>query len=43
MNIFDLDRLDKEFYKVFAELQVIANKKREVDKSSILDQESKMR
>lgn len=32
MNIFDIERLDPELYKVFADLQLLANKKKEVDK-----------
>jgi thermostable 8-oxoguanine DNA glycosylase len=43
MNIFDLERIDKDLFKIFAELQIIANKKKELDKQVYLDQESKNR
>jgi hypothetical protein len=32
MNIFDIERLDPQLYKVFADLQLLANKKKELDK-----------
>lgn len=32
MNLFDLERIDGNQFKVFAELQIIANKKRLIDK-----------
>ena len=32
MSIFDLERIDRGLFKIFAELQLIANKKREIDK-----------
>jgi hypothetical protein len=32
MNLFDLERLDKDQFKVFSELQIVANKKKEIDK-----------
>jgi hypothetical protein len=37
MNIFDLERLDKDLFKVFAELQLLGNKKREIDKNNNID------
>ena len=43
MTIFDLERLDPGIYKVFAELQVLANKKRDVEKAIHLDQDHKER
>lgn len=43
MNIFDLDRINSDIYKVIAELQLLANKKREIDKKINLDDDSKMR
>lgn len=42
MNLFDLEKLDKDLFKVFADLQLLANKKREIDKSN-LDSEAKLR
>jgi E3 ubiquitin-protein ligase TRIP12 len=33
MNIFDIERLDPSLYKVFAELQLLANKKKKFDKA----------
>jgi E3 ubiquitin-protein ligase TRIP12 len=35
MNLFDLEKLDKDLFKVLADLQLLANKKREIDKSSL--------
>ena len=35
MNLFDLEKLDKDLFKVFADLQLLANKKREIDKSNL--------
>ncbi len=32
MNIFDLERLNPSIFKVFADLQILANKKRDIDK-----------
>jgi len=32
MNIFDLERIDKDLFKIFAELQMLANRKRDLDK-----------
>jgi E3 ubiquitin-protein ligase TRIP12 len=43
MNIFDLERLDPTIFKVFADLQVLANKKRDIDKAVFLDYEHKQR
>lgn len=43
MNLFDLERIDKDLFKVFADLQILANKKRDLDKQVFLDQESKTR
>jgi hypothetical protein len=43
MNIFDLERIDKDLFKVFAELQLLANKKREIDKQLSLDLDLKTR
>jgi hypothetical protein len=43
MTIFDLERLDPGIYKVFAELQVLANKKRDIEKAIHLDQDHKER
>ena len=37
MNIFDLERLDPNLYKVFADLQILANKKKEIDKGIFID------
>jgi len=38
-----LEKIDKDLFKVFAELQLIANKKKEIDKQNFLDPESKLR
>jgi len=43
MTIFDLERLDPNLYKVFADLQVLANKKRDIEKAIHLDEEHKLR
>jgi hypothetical protein len=32
MNLFDLERIDKDLFRAFAELQQLANKKRIIDK-----------
>ena len=42
MNIFDLEKIDKDLFKAFSELQQLANKKRFLDKQT-LDQETKQR
>ncbi len=43
MNIFDLERIDQDLYKIFAELQILANKKRDLDKQIFMDEEAKLR
>lgn len=43
MNIFDLERVDKDLFKVFAELQLLANKKKDIDKQNFVDLEAKQR
>ena len=43
MNIFDLDRLNSEVYKVIADIQLLENKKREIDKQINTDPDSKLR
>jgi hypothetical protein len=43
MNIFDIERLDPNIFKVFAELQILANKKRDLDKSLFTDPEQRAR
>ncbi len=43
MNLFDLERIDRDLFKVFADLQMLANRKRDLDKQVFLDQESKTR
>ena len=43
MNIFDIERLDKDIYKVFADLQLVANKKKEIDKAVFADLDQKQR
>ena len=43
MTIFDLERLDPNLYKVFADLQILANKKRDIEKAIHLDEEHKLR
>ncbi|TNV72471.1 hypothetical protein FGO68_gene6592 [Halteria grandinella] len=43
MNIFDLERLDPNLFKVFADLQVLANRKRDIDKAVFFDQDHKQR
>lgn len=42
-NVFDIDRLQKETFKTFAELQQMANKKKEIDILKIFDPEVKKR
>lgn len=37
MNIFDLERLEPDFYKVFSDLQLLANKKKDLDKTIFQD------
>lgn len=37
MNIFDLERIDPGVFKVFADLQVLANRKRDIDKAIFVD------
>lgn len=37
MNIFDLERLDSNLFKVFADLQILANRKKEIDKAVFID------
>lgn len=37
MNIFDLERLDPNLFKTFADLQVLANRKRDIDKAVFYD------
>jgi len=37
MNIFDIERLDIDLYKVFADLQLLANKRKEIDKAVFTD------
>lgn len=32
MSIFDLERIDRDLFKIFAELQQLANQKKELDK-----------
>ena len=41
MNIFDLERIDPALFKVFADLQILANKKRDLDKSIFIDHDQK--
>jgi len=43
MNVFDLEKIDKDLFKIFSEFQLIANRKRELDKQIYLDPESKAR
>ena len=43
MNIFDIERLDPQLYKVFADLQLLANKKKELDKVVFSDLDQKNR
>lgn len=43
MSIFDLERLDPELFKSFANFQLLANKKKHLDKSIFTDQEQKLR
>ena len=43
MNLFDLERLDPEQFKVFAELQQLANRKRIIDKQEHVDPEMRQR
>ncbi len=43
MSLFDLERMDKELFKVFSQLQELANKKRMLDKHSRGDPESRQR
>jgi len=40
MNLFDMERLDQEQFKVFSELQLLANKKRTIDKEPTFDFEA---
>lgn len=42
MTLFDLQRFDKDLFRIFSELQLLANKKRTIDKQ-FLDYESKIR
>jgi hypothetical protein len=39
MNIFDLERLDPGLFKTFANLQLLANQKRDIDKTVFADPE----
>ncbi len=41
MNLFDLERIDNDLFKIFSELQLIANKKREIEKQRVIDEETK--
>lgn len=43
MNIFDLERMDPGLFKIFADLQILANKKKDIDKAIFLDQDHKTR
>lgn len=43
MNLFDLERIDKDLFKAFAELQQLANRKRQIEKDNHMDSESKKR
>jgi len=43
MNIFDLERLDPQLFKVFADLQLLANKKRDLDKQMVMDSDLRSR
>jgi E3 ubiquitin-protein ligase TRIP12 len=37
MNIFDLERIEPQMFKVFADLQILANRKRDIEKQVFLD------
>jgi hypothetical protein len=41
MNIFDLERLAPEVFKSFANFQLLANKKKDIDKTVFTDPEHK--
>jgi hypothetical protein len=43
MNIFDLERVDPGLFKVFADLQILANRKRDLDKQIFVDPEQRQR
>ena len=43
MNLFDLERLDKDLFRVFSELQLLANQRKEIEKRVFLDIDAKKR
>ena len=43
MNIFDLERIDPSIFKVFADLQIVANKRRDIDKQIFIDPDQRQR
>ncbi|MFO0117924.1 MAG: hypothetical protein ACK521_10060 [bacterium] len=43
MNLFDLRRLNIHYFNTFSQLQMLANRKREVDENPGLDYESRKR
>ena len=43
MNILDLERLDKGYFKIFYGLQQVANKMKEIEKQSFEDADAKLR
>ena len=43
MNLFDLRRLDVHYFNTFSLLQILANRKKEVDEMVGLDQEARKR
>ena len=43
MNLFDLQILDPSFFSLFSDLQVMANKKRQIDEIADLEPEGRTR
>jgi hypothetical protein len=43
MNLFDLRRLSTHYFNTFSQLQMLANRKREVDENAGLDFDSRKR
>lgn len=41
VNLFDLQRLDMSLFNLFSDLQVMANRKKEIDESTTLGSEEK--
>lgn len=43
MTIFDLERIDINLFRIFSEMQLLANRKREIEKKGTLDADAKLR